>query len=133
MSRNWTFGQKIGGGFAVGVLALLVVGFTGYLNTHRLIENEDWVSHTHQVRRILASLESDLRGDEAATRGYLITGDESFLEESSLPGAGVEKSLDELRTFTSDNVEQQRRLDALRPLIDQKLAVLKEVIRQGKA
>ena len=88
MARNWTFGRILGVGYALAGLVLLLVAAVGYQSTSSLIENDELVNHTHQVRRELADLLSPLKDVETGQRGYVITGDESYLEpyQSALPG-----------------------------------------------
>jgi CHASE3 domain sensor protein len=69
MLRNWTFGRKVGGGFAVTVAALVVIAVTGFRSASSLVENDEWVSHTHQVRRQLADLLAELLNAETGQRG----------------------------------------------------------------
>jgi CHASE3 domain sensor protein len=99
-----------------------------YRNTSRLIENDAWVAHTYQVRTELADLLSDLKDAETGQRGYLITGDESYLAPYQSSLAAVKSTLGDVRRLTSDNPDQQRRLSAISPLIDAKLAELKQTI-----
>jgi methyl-accepting chemotaxis protein len=133
MRINWTFGRKLALGFTSAVLALLVIGVSGYRSTEHLVDNERWVTHTHEVRTRLAELLSLLTDAETGQRGFVITGDESFLEpyQVALPGIATAVSL--LGTLTADNDAQQRRLAALQPLIDGKLAELRRVIELRRA
>jgi len=87
MAINWTFGRKLAAGFSIAVLTLLLIGVSGYRSTAHLIENERWVSHTHEVRTKLADLISALKDAEGGQRGFVITADETFLEpyRASLP------------------------------------------------
>src|SRR5262245_32920213 len=128
MLRNWTFGRKVGGGFAVSVIALVVIAVTGYRSAKSLIANDELVAHTHQVRRQLAELLIQLLNAETGQRGYVITGKDEFLEPYSAGISQVDKTQADLRQLTSDNPNQTRRLDAVRPLIDSKLAELKQRI-----
>ena len=133
MSINWTFGRKLALGFAVAVVTLLLVGISGYRSTEHLIENDRWVSHTHEVRTKLADLISSLKDAETGQRGFVITADENFLDpyRGALPEIG--KIVSDLRSLTADNEAQQRRLSALQPLIDGKLAELKRTIEMRRA
>ena len=79
MSNQWTFGMKLGLTVGFSEIVLLTIGLIGYLSTQRLIENDRRVSHTHQVRRDLSELLSELKDAETGQRGFLITGIESFL------------------------------------------------------
>ncbi|MEI9938664.1 MAG: CHASE3 domain-containing protein [Pseudomonadota bacterium] len=133
MRINWTFGRKLALGFAIAVLTLLLIGISGYRSTERLIENDRWVSHTHEVRTKLADLISFLKDAETGQRGFVISADEAFLEpyRTSLPE--IAKIAGDLRSLTADNEVQQRRLVELQPLIDAKLAELKRTIETRRA
>jgi methyl-accepting chemotaxis protein len=134
MFASWTFGQKIGAGFAVAALALLLVGVVGFTNTHRLIDNDNQVSHTHQVRRNASLLLSAVQDAETGQRGFIITGVDSFLEPYNGALPRIDQVFEELRRETADNPAQQRRLEAIRPLIDEKKAELLRLInvRRGE-
>lgn len=120
-----TFGQKIAIGFAISALILIGVAIMGYVNADRLIDNEKWVSHTHQVRREIADLLSGMKDAETGERGFIITGSNNFLEPYEAAMPLIERTFDSLRKLTSDNPDQQRRLDAIRPVIDARLEDLK--------
>ncbi|MET0792215.1 MAG: CHASE3 domain-containing protein [Polyangiaceae bacterium] len=128
MGINWTFGRKLALGFAIAVLTLIVIGFSGYRSTEHLIENDRWVTHTHEVRTKLADLISSLKDAEAGQRGFVITGDDSFLDPYVHALPDIVRTVSELRSLTSDNDVQQRRLSALQPSVDAKLAELKRTI-----
>jgi methyl-accepting chemotaxis protein len=128
MFSNWTFGQKIGAGFSVAALALLLVGLVGFTNTHRLIDNDNQVSHTEQVRRSALVLLSLLQDAETGHRGFIVTGLDSFLEPYTRALPRIEEVYEELRRQTADNAEQQRRLDAVRPVIAEKKAEMLRVL-----
>jgi CHASE3 domain sensor protein len=127
--RNWTFGRKLAAGFGLAGLTLLLVAVVSYRNTYNLIENDSWVSHTHQVRTEIADLLSEVKDAETGQRGYVITGDDSYLEPYQLAtGGAIKRTLDDLRNLTSDNPRQQQRLSSIAPVVDTKLAELKETI-----
>lgn len=125
---NWTVGKRLVAGFGLSALTLVVVSVVSYYNASRLIENDTWVKHTHQVRTELASLVSLLKDAETGQRGYIITGEDSYLTPYQSAIGAVQSTLDTLRRLTSDNPNQQRRLSALAPLIDAKLAELQQTI-----
>jgi methyl-accepting chemotaxis protein len=132
MFDNWTFGRKVGLGFAIGIIALVVVGATGYRATQQLIANTGLVSHTHQVRRALAELEYDIVASESGQRGYVLTGKDEFLEPYSTGLAAMAKAYDAVRGLTIDNSAQQTRLALLKQKIDQKLTEMKLVLELRK-
>ena len=128
MFESWTFGKKIGAGFALAALTMVVVAWFGYQGVHRLIENDRWVNHTNQVRVEIASVLSSLEQAESGQRGFIVTGHDSYLNPYRRALPDIEKRLAEIRRLTSDNPNQQRRLDALRPVLERRLATLKAVL-----
>jgi two-component system, cell cycle sensor histidine kinase and response regulator CckA len=74
-------------GLAVVIVATLAIAATGYFNWN---EYERGIPQAQQARRVAiqtARLLSDLKDAETAERGYLLTGDESYLEpyQAALP------------------------------------------------
>jgi len=109
MFRNWTVGRKLGAGFGLAALTLLVIAFVSYRNITNLIANESWVEHTHQVRINLAGLMSELTDAETGQRGYLLTGNDSYLKPYETALREIRSTLAEAMRLTADNPSQQHR------------------------
>src|SRR5262245_21601637 len=112
-----TVGARIGLGFAVVLALLLGIGFMSYRGTSRLIETGDAVAHTHEVLAHINKLLVALDEAESSQRGFLLTGDEIYLQSHQGTVAEIERAARELRRLTADNPRQQERLDTLAPLI----------------
>src|ERR1051326_2613551 len=128
MGRGWTFGQKVALGFGVSVSMLVVIGVVAYRTTDVLVENNRMVTHTQAVLEALSTLLSSLTDAETGGRGFVLTGNESFLEPHHAALEAIPRDLADVRTLTSDNPNQQRRLDAAGPIIQARLAHLKRAI-----
>ncbi len=128
MFQNWTFGRRLAAGFGMAGLTLLAIAVVSYVNITNLIETDHWVEHTHLVRTNLANLLLQLTNAETGQRGYVIVGNESYLAPYESALVHIRKTFDDLRGLTTDNPQQQSRLDAIAPLIDGKLAELKQTI-----
>lgn len=133
MVRNWTFGRQLMLGYALAGLTLILVATAGYNSTSKLVENQQWVAHTYQVRQQFAELIAHLTDAETGQRGYVITGREEYLEPYNSGIAAVHTVFDHLRSLTADNPEQQRRLNEMTPVINARLASLASVIEARKA
>ena len=75
-----------------------------------------WVDHTHQVigkLNELTTLQSDM---ETGVRGYVITGDESFLAPYQVAKPQLDAQVQELIQQTADNPTQTDRLKRVRSL-----------------
>ncbi len=125
---NWSVGTKIGAGFGLAVLILVILGLVTYLTTSQQRETSTLEAHSQEVLKSLEDLGGDLANLESDQRGYIITGQESYLESYRSVVAEIGLKARQLRTLLSDSPTQQRRLDALEPLIAGKLAFEKEAI-----
>jgi len=121
--------NKIVLGFAASVLALVGIGWLSYRTTTHLVAAEDWVNHTYKVIATIESGRAILTDAETAQRGYLLTGDEIFLRDSTNAQAQVNGWLEKLRNYVSDNPAQLQRLDQLQPLVSRRLAILNDRIK----
>jgi len=129
---RWTFGRKIGLGFTVTGIGLIVLAVVGYRAVTGLIDNESWVAHTHEVLREIAKVESLAVDAETSERGYIITGETMFLDPFNEALAALDKHQRALRVQIADNPEQSRRSDELRTELAAVTDRFKAVIEQRK-
>jgi methyl-accepting chemotaxis protein len=128
MKREWTFGRRLAAAFGLAVVILAAIGGVAYWSTNTLIDNNRWVDHTYQVRTGLADLLSTLKDAETGQRGYIITGDDGYLQPYTSGARQAKTLIDAVRTLTADNPDQQRRFATLASVIDAKLAELAQTI-----
>ncbi len=128
MFSNWTVSRRLLAGFALSACTLAAITVVAYRNANRVIENDGWLTHTYLVRTEIANLQSELKDAETGQRGYIITGDDSYLEPYRSALDAITATLGDVRKLTADNPDQQRRLALLPPLIDGKLTELKQTI-----
>jgi methyl-accepting chemotaxis protein len=134
MIRSRSFAIKIAIGFTVSLLAVLVVGTVGYFSIARLRSNTHQVNDTFTVIDRLSELMSDLKDAETGQRGYVLTGNDTYLEPYTAADASIYSIVKQLRDLTADNPDQGRRLDQASSLIQSKMAELKQTIdlRRGQ-
>ena len=96
------------------MLALLVGGVYSFVS---LSTANTRLRHTDEVRVGLAQLRSTVLDAETGLRGYLITGERDFLAPYDRARDQWRGQLDHVRALTTDNVEQQTRLETLGQLI----------------
>jgi methyl-accepting chemotaxis protein len=128
MLSNWTVSRRLVAAFGLATAVLVGVASVAYYNTRQLIENDTWVKHSHLVRMELATLESAIIEAETGQRGFIITGDDQYLAPYQAGLQSVTRTLADLRKLTLDNPNQQRRLDAIQPVIDTRLRELAESV-----
>ena len=120
---RWSIGLKIGSGFAFGLAALVVLGVLSYRNTTTLIRSSEEVSRTHRILQELESTTSLLTDAAYAERGYIITGDTSYLEPYNGATAAIDAALRDLG-IQIRNPAQHTRLDALARLVNNRLGIV---------
>ncbi len=130
---KWTVGTKIGGGYGLAILILVIIGVATYLSTASYIKNSELVVHTHEVLATQDNLLSTLVTAVSAERGYLLTGEEIYLDPYTNAAKTIDLEMKHLRKLTADNKAQQLRLDRLDPLIAEKMSEMKETINQRKS
>jgi CHASE3 domain sensor protein/ABC-type transporter Mla subunit MlaD len=128
MIGNMTVGKRLVAGFGLSALTLMLIAGLSYHNASLLIDTERWVAQTHEVRTELAQLLVRLTDAETGQRGYVVTGEESYLAPYKSALNTIGPLLADIKKQTSDTPDQQRRLAALGPLIDKKLVELNEII-----
>jgi signal transduction histidine kinase/DNA-binding response OmpR family regulator len=129
---RWTIGKKVMAGFGLALTILIIIGLVSYWSMATLLKTANSVTHTHEVLTKLESVISLLKDVETGQRGYLITGDARYLEPYDAAISKVKRVYEEVKDLTKDNPGQQGRLDLVMPLIEKKLAELRETIALRK-
>jgi PAS domain S-box-containing protein len=102
----------------------VVLSFRSFRQIGKAAEDR---AHTYVVITKANELLSELKDAETGQRGYLLTGDEAFLEPYLTVRNGIGSHLEELSRITLISAARKH-LDAIRPLMDAKLAELSQVI-----
>src|ERR1051325_4856192 len=98
MTRNWTFGQKIGAGYAVLVVLTIVVGVIAAVALERVVASKDAVIVGNAGTLIEAgTLRAAIESQVAAGRGYFLTRDDRFLETIRKARDDYRDSLEKLK------------------------------------
>ena len=128
MFNRLKIGTKIGTGFAVSLTILLSIGFISYQGTNELIAASRKEKDTYQILNQLEALGSQLVYAETGQRGYIITGEKRYLEPYNNAVKVLNKTLAQLEELAVDSIYQQRRLDKLRLLINERMTLMNRVI-----
>ncbi len=128
MSRKQNTDPIVWLGLAIAILFFLASGALAYLNVRTLRDDNQLVVHTHQAMIAVEDLLSTLKDAETGQRGFLLTGDESYLGPYNAAVEDTAARLGEVKDLTIDNPRQQERLRALKVHLDAKLAELKQTI-----
>ena len=109
-------------------LLLIVNAAVNHRQSLGVEEAQTAVAHTYVVEADLARTLSTMVDAETGQRGFLITGEERYLEPYRTALAILETQLQQLASLTADNDDQQRDLRQARELVSTKLTELSETI-----
>jgi len=109
-----SIGRRIALGFGASFLALVIIGSVVYSDTQNLFEETRWVTHTHEVIGKLNDVFGAMRDQESGMRGYILTGNDDYLEVYRLGQSNLGPALDRLATMIADNDAQTAKLRDVR-------------------
>jgi len=109
-------------------IALLSLCLIAYVVDKETSKFNGWVEHTLKVQAQLTETLSVLQDLETGQRGYVLTGKKKYLEPFNSAYALIDQHLSDLKYLIRNNTLQQRKLEALVPLIAAKIKELKETV-----
>jgi signal transduction histidine kinase/CheY-like chemotaxis protein len=126
LGRGWPLpylGRRAATLLAAASLSLLIlVGILAAIMVKRVNSAADWTAHSLQVEAKATELLAQTQHLRIGELGYVLTGMDAFLEAYQSALARIPASLDDLRSFVSDNPSQIRRVDRMRIAISQVMA-----------
>jgi PAS domain S-box-containing protein len=126
---HWKIGrQLVLWGFAAATTILVFAGWESYRNTMRLVEAAEARKSSFELVQVLDEVEARLVDAETGQRGYLLTGDEAYLEPYHAAIKNLDQVMARLKEFTSNNPKQQEQVQSMGVLIENKLAELQRTI-----
>jgi signal transduction histidine kinase len=124
-------------------LALLIAGFTVLVTmsltslwlSHESDRASEIVAHTLEVNAAIVSYQGALRRAESGERGFLLTGEQAYLNDYRAGQRRLGELQLQLQKLIADNPQQQAKLQAVLPLIARKMEKLATTIalkQQGR-
>jgi len=122
--------NKVNLGFAGALAVLGIIGTMSFVSLTRLLDAQAQVAHTYHVLDTLDDLLAQTLEAESCQRGYLLTSNREFLSPYVLAARRVDQTLAQLEVLVQDNPAQAQRLQALRPLLRDRLSLLEQSIER---
>jgi diguanylate cyclase (GGDEF)-like protein len=124
--------RKITAGFVSALTIVLAVSAMSYRNARFYQETFRSESRTHEVLEELSATLSLVKDAETGERGFIITGDEKFLEPHQAAESSIYERIDRLRGLMADSPREQDELQLLERKIQAKLEVEDKNIQARK-
>ena len=127
-----TLSQKILTGFIISAIVLVATAIFAVKNNEKFIDTTHWVNHTHEVLEEFDQIQSSCIDEETGVRGFVITGNDVFLQPYNTAKSTIREHLEKVRNLTIDNPAQEKNIDALQKQIEVSEKHLEEIIELRK-
>ena len=115
-------------GMGLALAFFLISGLVGYGNIEALRSNSERIWHTHEVLIALDDLMSTMQDAETGQRGYLLTGNDRYLEPYQRAVADAATRTEAVGSLTRDNPVQQANYAQLKRHVEAKLEELADTV-----
>ncbi|MDQ6626282.1 MAG: CHASE3 domain-containing protein, partial [Verrucomicrobiota bacterium] len=118
----WLFSQKhfyvkLLAGSAAGVVVIVLLAGIFLFVTYQNHRQEVLRTHTVEVMRLSSVIENDLAALETNHRGYLLTGDNIFVEGFEQRRQGIKERIEDLTALILDTPAQRKRVMKVQELV----------------
>jgi signal transduction histidine kinase len=108
--------------YSIVTLILIMVGSgVSYWTAGRIDFYTNELMHTDKVVKRTGELYASILERETNIRGYVITKDQDFLSYYNQSNIDAKLLIDELQVLTIDNAQQQRNIEQLRNLVEERI------------
>lgn len=111
-------------GLALGLIFFIAAGIIAYSNIEKLKYNSLQVTKTHDTILTLSELMSSVKDAETGQRGFLLTGDDNYLQPYNASITAIKDKLAKIDAFTADTTSQQASVVLLQKDVQKKLEEL---------
>jgi signal transduction histidine kinase/CheY-like chemotaxis protein/CHASE3 domain sensor protein len=120
-------------GFSLAVIAVVIMALLSYQSLQAAAQSARNLAQSVEVLAELESLLSTLKDAETGQRGFLLTGEENYLEPYTNARAALPVELERARPLLSDRAGQLRQLEILAAVAKQKMDELESTIVERRA
>ncbi len=132
MYRSLTLGQQNMINLALIFAILATIGVFAQRSTQQVLGAKNTLAQTHTRIVELTSLRSALEETETGERGFVITGQDEFLAPYEAGKEAATRHLAQLPTLFGNDPAQAQPFAELRPLVEDRLRELEEIIQIRK-
>lgn len=116
MSVFRRLGPVVSLGFGLILLLTIGIGVLSQQTINRVSETEKWVDHTYNVKGTLNALLASFLNIQTGIRGYVITGQNAYLDPYNQGRAELKENLNALKQLVKDIPEQVETLKSIEAL-----------------
>lgn len=127
-----TFKRNLLYGLGTALILLFFSSFASYFSIKTLIDNSQMVRKSNQIIKDLDNVFSLVKDAETGQRGYLLTGDQVFLEPYTKSKDKISGAIDQLSSEISNTATQSKNLEKLKSSVNDRLEILDKNLNDKK-
>ncbi|MGI4751299.1 MAG: response regulator [Janthinobacterium lividum] len=120
-------------GFGLSLLLVVISSLASYISIHNLLSNAQNVAQNTKVIAKLESIISTMKDAETGQRGFLLSGEEIFLQPYNGGDQKVFTAIKEVQQLTAGDAIQQQNISQLQNAVTAQFNRLEQLIRQKQA
>jgi signal transduction histidine kinase/DNA-binding response OmpR family regulator/CHASE3 domain sensor protein len=120
-------------GFLLALTAVVAIALISFQSLRATTSASKSLTQTIEAMAQLNAVMSTLKDAETGQRGYLLTGEESYLEPYLTAVGALPGEFNALRGLVADRPQQKKRLEALESLASQKMGELRRTVELQQA
>lgn len=124
-----SIGNRIALGFGLCLLVLLVLAGVSFQAANQLTESTEGLLKAAETSRLVREARTLLVDAESGQRGFLLTGEDLYLQPYEAALSALQDDLGQLREAVKDDPDQRDRLRRLEPVVKERLDRLAEGVR----
>jgi len=118
MFKNLSLKLKIVSGSCLPLILVVILGTVCWMGIKSLLTSSNWVDHTHKVIEKAMAIEGSAVDMETGMRGYLLAGQEGFLQPYTNGKQRFATQIGELKQTVNDNPAQVKLLEEIQDNIN---------------
>ncbi|WP_461789075.1 response regulator [Pedobacter sp.] len=115
-------------GLGISLLLLIISSTASFISIKNLIKSADLVVESNGIINDVDNIVSMLKDAETGQRGYLLTGNEVFLDPYERSISRTDSLFNRVFLATQDNAYEQQKLSELKTVIDKRMQILVSTI-----
>jgi len=124
--------QKVLSGFILCTVILAGLAIFAVKSDDKFIDTTKWINHTHEVLHEFDEILTRTVDAETGVRGYVVTGNEVFLQPYNDAWASIRQHINIITNLTKDSPAEQKNIEALQQQIDLSYRHLEEIVALRK-
>ena len=119
--------KKIWGGFGLAFAAIIVISIVSFNSSLRFISTTEKIEEKHKTLTEMEVIISDIKDMALGIRGFLITGNNSFIEEHAISVDTVRLRLNNLRSIVGKDKRVNNYIDTIQIYLEERIKLDKQL------